>query len=295
MKKSRPAGKEKPTGKRKELEPTRTLLSYIALNILNAHHDPSQRTVATLYLSPMQGGVGGLRPYQLQKEAETDQKQRKPLSLYLQEQAGKVYQEALARALKGCQAEDPAPLARAFKLFGPLLLEEHEILRKITEWWLAAQQGEERPQKNLQKKNLQKVLCSLRWAGSGRHKKLSPDKERDIALACLRWLPKFHKLSKDLRELQDHPAWQQASSEKRETMINRLARKHAVSVKEVQTIRRYFTGTRTRSRWVTPEKATFELVAEKFSSSPGTVEKIYRDFSRDYPHLRRDKEGNLPP
>ena len=285
---SRPAeAKAQPDKKRAvQGKPTRTaitedrsLLPHIGW-VRAQRTPPNTRTVALLYMSPMH--QRRLRPHQLQKEGVKARKQRTPLSISLQEQAGKAYQEALARALKGCQAEDPDLLSRSFQLLGPLLLEEHEVLKKITEWWLAAQKGDKSA-----KGNLQKALCGLTWAGSGRYETRSPEEKRDIALVCLSWLPKFQKLSKVLRKLKDCPAWQQTSREEREAITNKLAREHAVSVKEVQIIRRYFTGTGTRSGWVTPEKATFELVAGLFRSRAGTVEKIYRDFSRDSPHLKK--------
>lgn len=159
-------------------------------------------------------------------------------------------------------------------------------MKQITVWWLAAQQGNQPA-----KEALREALCGLRWAGSGRHKKRSPEDERDIASACLIWLPICKELNKVFERLWQKPAYQ-TSERKRKEVRGKLAEQFGIPVADVAAIESYLQKRSRKASKSTPYEAMIRMVAREF---PGigvkTVEKIRQDYLAEHPEKKRRKRS----
>ena len=91
-----------------------------------------------------------------------------------------------------------------------------------------------------------------------------------------------------------NPEWHQRSREQDENVRDTLARKHSISVEDVNTVERFLLTSSQQGR-ATPWEATMELVGEKYDVGAGTVEKIYLDFQKLSPSTKLKKGKLLPP
>ena len=116
--------------------------------------------------------------------------------------------------------------------------------------------------------------------------------------ACEKWEPVFEQLSEDFKNLRKKTAWPKVSREKRENVMETLAKKHqqilspALSmfsrkkvsledrVKAVQDIERMLNTV--SSRRVTPSEALYEFVANLYGSEAKTVEALRGDFFKTH-------------
>lgn len=86
--------------------------------------------------------------------------------------------------------------------------------------------------------------------------------------------------------------WRNSPEEERETIREKQAKKHSISVEGVKTVERFLMAS-SRQGKATPWQATMEFVGEKYDVGAGTVEKIWQAY-RNAPPKEKRKRRKIP-